>query len=284
MERALKPAVIPALLLALLATAGYLRFTGLDFLLPQRTGPDSVVLEQEVELLESGDPEFQRKHKLGLYPNLLPVLASASLPEQRSLPGADAELRVHLETASRTRVWIRGWIAGLSLIGIVATYWLARFFMPASWALLAAAFSALSLLTQWYSQQGRPHGAASALLVLAIAACVHMRRHQTWTAHALAGMAMGVAAGSLQYGLAALPCYLLASTASGGNWRKALSGLMLFALACLVFYQHPGPPHVNGIEQAADQHAGLVNIAGHALNLTRMNGSGTPKTLGALLA
>jgi hypothetical protein len=275
------------LLLALILAAGALRFFGVGFLLPQRVGPDTIVLEQEVRLLTKPGSEERRQHQLGLYPELLPVLASNFAGVDWEHPLRSGTRSEHLAQAAHLRVEIRRWIAALSLIGILATYRIARCFLSPPWALFASALVAFSLLTQWYAQEGRPHGAASALLVLAVAAALELRRCESIRTHLLAGLALGFAAGSLQYGFAALPSYfaaLLLSPRRPRCWSGLVLGLLLYAACLLVFYQRPGPEHVTSVTQAAQNHDALFSIAGHALNLYGMNGKGSLVTFSALWA
>src|SRR5215207_2706659 len=63
------------LLVLLTVLAGVLRMRGIDFLLPHQTEQDGHVLEDEVLLLASGDPNRRRPNPDGLYPQLLPRLA-----------------------------------------------------------------------------------------------------------------------------------------------------------------------------------------------------------------
>lgn len=276
-----------ALLLALILAAGALRFSGVGFLLPQRVGPDTVVLEQEVRLLTRPGSEERRQHQLGLYPELLPFLASSFAAADWEQPLHSGTLPEHLAQAAHLRVEIRQWIAALSLIGILATFWIARSFLSPPWALFASALVAFSLLTQWYAQEGRPHGAASALLVLAVAAALELRRAESVRTHMLAGLALGFAAGALQYGFAALPSYLAALLLSPRRprcWSGLVLGLLMYGACLLVFYQQPGPEHVTSVTQAAESHGALFSIAGHALNLYGMNGKGSLVTFSALWA
>lgn len=283
---------ISLLWFALLGSAAVLRLQGSGFLLPQRPGPDTVVLEQELRLLQSEDPSYERQHRFGLYPELLPILTETISDDNWEPLLAEAELDQHLSAAAKPRSTIRATVAWLSLISIPATFWIARCFLSPPWPWIAAALAAFSLLTQWYAQQGRPHGAASALLVLAVASALHLRRQPSWRAYLLCGLAVGIAAGALQYGYAALLCLACAiyrretsSAAAHFPWPFGvlLAGMAL-ALASWVFYSFPGADHRNIVTEAAKQQSSLVNLGGHALHLSALNGGGAIKTMSALLS
>jgi len=190
------------LVLLAMAAALTLRFTGAGFMLPHRVMGDERVYTGQLALMraEVADPEHDLRY--GFYPHLVTRLAVLLLPAP---PVAEPRtLEEHLARASTAALLLRRISACISILGVLATYRLTRLFAGRTASLFAAALVATSLITQWYAPQARPHGAALALLPLAVLACAHVARRPMPLAYALAGLAIGLAVGALQSGIALL--------------------------------------------------------------------------------
>ncbi|HUR28599.1 MAG TPA: phospholipid carrier-dependent glycosyltransferase [Planctomycetota bacterium] len=191
-RRAAAFAVISCLLLALA-----LRTFALSALLPCQVDPDATVIPSQVELIRSGAKQRDASVAWRMYPHLVAELA-ALLPEPVR---HGTTLEAHLEHAAAPFARVRLVVALLSLIGVPATYWLARRFLARGPALLATFLSATSLLTLLFAQQARPHAPAAAFALLAVVAALLVARRPGFASCTLAGVAVGLAAGTLQSGV-----------------------------------------------------------------------------------
>ena len=190
-------------LLAIVASSAWLGSTGVGFLLPHSTEPDGQVLESEVRYLQSDQKSADRGHGAGLYPQLLPRIAAPFVPAEGAVASGD-DLSAHLLAAGATRRAIRLVLALLAVLCVPATWWIARRFLAPAWSLAAAAFMATSFLCLWFAQQERPHGAAAGFAALAVVAALRLRRDPSPASFVIAGIAMGLAVGALQSGVAVL--------------------------------------------------------------------------------
>lgn len=280
MPRSLHWAAALSIVLGAVAT----RFTGLDWLLPSLIEPDAHMMVQ-VQLIESGEPEPARSIDWGKYPHLVARTAVALTPSPRwgSL-APDAPIAEHLALANAPAVRVRWTVALYSLLVLPAVWLLARLCLERGWSLYATALGASSLLAVHFAVQGRPHGAAIAFPALAVLACVRLRRDPSWGSYALAGLAAGLALGSLQSGIAAflpLGCaHLFAARGRGwGHHKKLLAPLLAFGLALLLFY----PFWLQGRDGGRVEVEGAtLDQAGHKIFLDIFNGKGFPILLNAL--
>ena len=176
-----------------------LRLCALSARLPCDLEPDGAVLAGQVDLIQQGAADRDLISVWRLYPHLVSELA-ALIPAR--IPTGDT-LEEHLAQASAPFVHVRLVSALLSLLGVPATYWLARRFLSRGPALLATFLSATSLLTTLFAQQSRPHGPAAALALLAIVSALSLARRPNWMHCTLAGIALGLSIGALQSGVAA---------------------------------------------------------------------------------
>jgi hypothetical protein len=236
-------------LLTLFALA--LKLATLDFGLPYSQEPDPHILGQ-VEALSKESVTDSDIYYSSIYPHLLARAAMLAGAKPVSGAGPDASLERHLEAASALHERVRLVIALISVLLVPATWWIARAFLERRYALLAAAFVATSLLALQFSQQARPHAASAALIALAVAAALRLRRRGDTLSFCIAGLAAAAAVASLQNGaavlLACFAAYLLREGTSG--WRRWLDARLLIPIALLaaavrVFWPYlfvPAPP------------------------------------------
>jgi hypothetical protein len=210
------------------------------------------------------------------YPHLLARVASL-VPESWVAPSEPRTLDDHLRAAAAIRIRARIAVALLSLLAVPLTWWLARRFLPDPWPLLAAALAAASPFVVWFAQQARPHAAAASFALLAVCAAVHLRRHGGWRAVVVAGLAAGLAVGSLQNGIAALGPIGLALIL---RWRADRARVLASALAILaimaVFVVWLYPFLFAGAEHdgVGVDGAGVLALSRHKVFLELFNGRG----------
>jgi hypothetical protein len=269
-----------AWVLLLCAGALGLRLWGLGWMLPHRVEPDSEIVAQTRILFE---PERDKAWRFGTY-GLVSAYTAALLPGPREVPPrAEMTLEEHRANAAAEVVRIRLAVTLLSLVIVPATWWLARQALGGPAALLAAALMATSLLHLSMSQQARPHGAACALMTVAVAAALHLRRRPTWTRYALAGLAAGLAAGALQSGLAVVPALFVAHflrdkrESRTSFWRILLSLALLAALFAL-FY----PLLIGRSTALFEVSEGRIDQGTHRVSFELFNGRGFPVMLWSL--
>jgi hypothetical protein len=292
---------------ALVALSLALRWFGLGCQLPQFVPVDSLVLASEVEVLRHhGDPSYRLWPNL--YPRLIPELVRL-LPTETPDDPPPRTLEEHLARARAPYVRVGIVVALLSVLLVPGTYLLARRFLERAWSLLAAALAATSVLFLWFSQQGRPHGAATSVILLAVLAALRLRRRPTFSSYVLAGIALGAAIGTLQSGVAALlpfaAAFLLRKKDQGlelasvrgsdlppdepsgpepridgasfaSPWFVALSLAIVGLLAFALYPSMKGTPAFRGEPPgpAFALHGSLVTLMGHAISLTNFNGDG----------
>ncbi len=216
--------------LALIVALGLaIRLHGIAFLSPHLMEPDGLVVDYQMRVIDGRGPESADHAMHAYYPHLLARIASL-VPTAWVAPDDPRTLDEHLRAASAIRIRARIAVALLSLLAIPLSWWLARRFLPDPWALIAAAFAAASPFVLWFAQQARPHAAAAAFVLLAVCAAVHLRRCGGWRAYVFAGLAAGLAVGSLQNGIAALGPIGLALIL---RWRADRARVFAGALAIL---------------------------------------------------
>lgn len=224
----------PALLalLALLTVATLLvRAWRLDAGLPYRTEPDAVLVWQASameRLAREQDPESQVRVTT-FYPlllaRLLHVLPGNSAPVAAS---PEAPLERHLAAAGEPYRRGRWLVLVLSTLLVPLTFCVARRFLDAPWALLAAAFAATSVLHASLSQMARPHGPLTSACLLAVLASLRLFERGGLRATLHAGLAAGLAVSTLHSGVFAVPTALAAAwfaptdRGPGRWWRVAL--------------------------------------------------------------
>lgn len=265
--------------LALLAFSAGVRLWGLDFLLPSLFEPDAHVPVQ-VELIETAAPEPQENANYGKYPLLLAYITTACTPRVGWDALAAGGLAEQVTQAIHPVMRVRLVVALLSLLVLPATWLLARLTMPRGWSLLAAALAGTSLLSINFAVQARPHGAAASLMVLAVLACVLMRRRPRASTYLLAALAVALAFGSLQSGIAVfIPLVLahfLAAPRSGFRRHLWLLVFLATAAAAVIFFypfllERPATP-AGGVKFSGV----TLDQAGHKLFFNLFNGKGAP--------
>jgi hypothetical protein len=261
-----------ALLLLVTLLAGALRLRHIGFGLPMAAEPDCRIPFQ-VENLREGGGWPRSDKELTWYP-LVCARIAALFPVADEVP-AGAPLSAHLERAARPYVDTRTACALLALAVVPLAYVLALRFVTPLWALLAATLAATNLLHVGFSQQSRPHAAAAATFLLAMLALLHLRRSGRLVHWIGAGLALALAIGTLQSGIALLlPLVTVAvlRKRAGGrllDWR-ALPALALLAASLPYFY-----PFWFGEERATFGSQGKVfMLAAHPIFLKEFTGRG----------
>jgi hypothetical protein len=273
-------------LLAIVCFSAWLSSTGVGFLLPHSTEPDGQVLESEVRLIQSDQKSADRGHGAGLYPQLLPRIAAAFVPPEGSVASGD-DLSAHLRAASATRRAIRLVLALLAVLCVPATWSIARRFLAPSWSLAAAAFTATSFLSLWFAQQERPHGAAAAFSALAVVAALRLRRDPRPISFVIAGIAIGLAIGALQSGVAVLLPFASAIILRERTTRRAplawaLASLAIVAAMAWFFYPFVFDPKLAPPGRSVELIGSDVKLSGHHIDLAWFNGSGLPTVFATL--
>jgi hypothetical protein len=265
-----------------------LRFLGLGFQLPQFVPMDSLVLASEVEVLRHGGDASYRLHPY-LYPRLIPAL-TLLVPGEHENDSPPRTLEEHLARARAPydRVCIA--VAILSVVAVPATYLLARRFLERPWSLVAAFLVGTSVLHLWFSQEGRPHSVAMSTTLLAVLACLRLRRKPVLSSYVLAGLASGAAVATLQSGVAVLLPFVAAFLLRSGTRRRAASLLALVSLGLvcafvLTFYPWPrSTAHADGAPSppVVGVVGSTITLMGHGMPLELFNGAGAPNVIGAL--
>lgn len=245
------------------------RSLAMGALLPHMVEPDADYVRQALVLRAHRAGELpDLRSMLPDYPLLLPWLLSF-LPITPPAPAPSAPLAEHLAAASAPFLWGRRLVSALSLLLVPATYAIGCAVLSRGGALLAAALAASSLTHVLYAQQARPHAAFVALLALALAACLQLRRTGTPAAHVLAGAACGLALATLHFGVFLFPALALAAwLAPGRRWSRLALALAPALLALWLGY--PMLFATSGI----DAQQGALGLTGHRLFLDRFHGRG----------
>lgn len=230
-----------ALALLLVLGAG-LRLVGIGYLLPEVMNRDGMVVVRQVEILRGGPatPETDPWH-YGFYPHVMARIATL-VPAETSRPSGPASLEEHLALASAPWIRLRIVSALLSLLAVPATYLLGRRFLDRGGALFAAALVATSLHHIVLALQEKPHATATSFIAIALVAATSLRRKPDLRAYLLAGVAAGLAVGSLQTGAACLfavaAAFLLRREEAAGRASRAwiLATVAIVAASVRFFY------------------------------------------------
>lgn len=264
--------------LALVLLALGLRFTGIKFLLPHTRDNDSDVVCTQVELLESGMPHPERDFNFGYYPLLLSGL-TAVLTDDPPLPEPTAPVPEHLAAASSLSLRLRCVVAWLSLLGVPATWFLARAFMNRLGAWVATAFAATGFLALWSAQQAQPHTLQDSFALLSVIAALRLRRVAGVSSYLACGLCMALAIGSLQNGLATLVPFAAAvwlRSPRAKNTPLVWASVSIALVALAVYFFYPFMFHESQGKDAARLavDGGILNLSGHEIELNWFNGRG----------
>ena len=246
------PKLARALLLLVVALAALLRFDGLDRLLPNWPEPDSYI-ELQVRLLREGrEPDVAKEKGYFAYPTMI-ARGLALLGEPRA---DETKLDCALAASSGDLLRARRLSAALSLLLVVATFFIARRFASPLAALMASALVALSLNHLYFSQQGRPHAAHASFAALALLALLQMRRNANWSSQLAAHVLVFLAIATLHNGAALIGPFVVAHALLGmrdGRFDKrvllrGVIGIALFAGVTFVAYRvfYPAQPVIGG--------------------------------------
>lgn len=265
-----------------------LRLAGLGFLLPHLAEPDSNNYIALIEARDTGNPYVEPTVNMSSYPDLVPRIARL-LPRAAGDVPERADLDAHLKRAAAQFLDLRLVVALFSWLIAPATWFLARRFLTAGGALAATALMSASVLYLWFAQQARPHGVSAACALLSVLASIRLRRSGRPLDWALAGLALGLAIGSLQSGLAAVLPFLAAVFLRTSEARKTSLAWILLALflvaACVRFlYPFAFDPSYTALDtpEVVTVQGGLFKLAGHSIGLSMFNGLGFEKTFMAL--
>lgn len=279
------PAVL--LLLALLTAFGaWVRFDGIDRLLPQSPEPDDHAVVQLVEL-EKGTPAGQRPAVFGRYPLLLSRLGTLA-PRGVEVEHATT-LDEHLLAAGEPTLRLRRIAALLAVLAIPLAFLLARVFLGPWPALLAAAFVATSLIHLLFSQQARPHAPHFTFALLALIACLALVRRPSVGRSLLAGASAGLAFATLQTGgftllplvaahvLARAPAEAPASWSPRKRWLAFGAALAVAALIASAFVPTGRLPDPGATTADMNVAGTKVTQGGLSFELVKLNGLGFPR-------
>jgi hypothetical protein len=265
-------------LLAIVALAFVLRFRGLGHQLPQWTYLDGYVELVQTRYLRDPESVAWPDMNLGYYPYLTSA-AAAALPGVPAARGEGGAIEAVLEQSREP--WVRVRLAALllSLGAVVGAWGLARRIVSPSFALLAAAIVATSLVHVTFSAEQRPHGPASGTVALAMWALIALRRDGGTRSQLVAALAVGLAIATLQSSLALLLPWALAWWLRGarGSWKREL-GLALVSLAIVaVCVRLAYPFHFDERSGSAGEYetgAETMWMGGHALYTERFHARG----------
>jgi hypothetical protein len=227
---------------ALTIGAFALRLYGIGYMLPHVMESDGGVIMRQVMLMHSdvATPEFE--DNWAFYPHLVARLI-AMWPDAEKWRLASNDLAGHLAQASAPLLQARIGVAAISTLLVPGTWLFARRFLSRAGAFFAAASMSISLLAVWFSQQSRPHGPAAMTALFAVVAAMHMRARPTFGMYALAGVAAGLAIGTLQSGIAVLfplfAAHLLRERdpdrPSAGRYRILVALAVIAAIGCALY-------------------------------------------------
>ena len=270
------PRRIAVVVAALFVAALALRLHGLDWLLPQVAEPDVHLAVQLEAFRTDVEPAGWETHE-AKYPHLIARVLQA-LPGLAADPGSTS-VGEHLRAASGAILEVRALVALLSALLVPLTFLLARRFLAAPWALVAAALVAVGPLHQHLAQQARPHGASATLVLLGVLACMRLARRPTFVSALLAGVAAALAFASLHSGVALVLPLAAALWLGRRDGRpevapgvvRAVAATVPLAAALLVFY-----PFLlrGGGAEALDLGGGGLQQSAHSVAWSAFDGRG----------
>ncbi|MBM3990773.1 MAG: hypothetical protein FJ298_07160 [Planctomycetes bacterium] len=274
-------------LLAIVAFAFVLRVRGLHHQLPHWTYLDGYVELVQAQHLRAPESVKRPDMNLGYYPYLTSSVAAA-LPDVDASGAGSSALEAALAAAREPWVRIRLAATLLSLGAVVGAWALARRFVSAPFALLAAALVATSLVHVTYSSEQRPHGPASGMVALALWALVVWREKSSARSGIVAALAVTLAIATLQSSLALLVPVAIAGwlrERRGSALRELTLGVASFAILAIGI-RLAYPFHFDdraGTAGEYDTGAETMWMGGHALYTERFHARGLRVMLNTLL-
>ena len=279
-----KRELLPVLLLTLAAFA--LRVWGLDTLLPQQFEWDSYVMGQTVELATDGELEMTAKRRAA-YPLLLSRITG--LGRVWSDPARSAEpldLEEHLARCRAPAYDTRLRLMSIATLIVPGTWLLARHFLGAGAALMAAAMVAASLLHASFAGQVRPHAAAATFVLFSLLASMALAQRGTLLRWVLATLAAALALGAFQSGVAVyLPLGVAMLLRARDGWRHAWKWTLPLVAgigSVLVFYAPTLASMTRGQGGGARLAAGGLRQGTHSVDWSMFNGRGFRQMLRAM--
>lgn len=265
------------LLLALLLSAAALVRVGLaDRMAPQRPEPDAYMLLQ-YEVFSGRMAREDAPAQFGFYPTLLArVVSAATGPAPFELAPAEATSAEHLAAAARPLVTLRAWLAWICVAGVAGVFFLAREVAGARAGLLAASGVACSLLHIVYSHQARPHAAHMTFQVWALYFLLRQLAQPSVVRVLATSVAAWLCMSSLQSGVFLGPALAIGAVLA----RSGMPMKVLALLGPLAAFGAAQAFQVGGIEFSSDGIS--MSSAGHAVELSELNGRGFAPTWNAL--
>lgn len=270
----------------LFAGAVLLRLIGIGFTLPHIPEQDGMILPRQVALIRSANATPHHDDNWAFYPHLVAyVTALRDAPPH--LAAHDADLAHHLACAAAPCVAVRTTAAWLSALIVPATWLLARRFLGRGGAFLATTWIATSLLHVWYSQEARPHGPAATGALFAVVAALWVCRTGSLFAYLAAGIATGIAIGTLQSGAAVLlplaAAHFLAPKSSRARGFAYLAlALLTIAIAYVLFYPSVAGDTASPNVPMLKFRGANFEFFGHTIFLGMFNGQGFRSVFGTL--
>lgn len=275
------------LVLLLTLVAGFVRSAGVDHMLPHGPEPDGLVYDKQVRVLEAGEPGTSAQHLYFFYP-LLPSMLAAAFTDAPAADDIERPLAEQLERAKAHRVRIRLVVAWLSALATPFVWLLARRFLAARLAFLAAALYAFDPFVLWFAQQARPHGVLVLWTAAALWTSTLLARRAGWRECLACAAAAAGGVATLQSGAALLVpmAAALVLALRPLPWReralgfaRACCGLALVATAAWAAY-----PAQESKPAPVELGARTLELSGHKMDLTLFNGAGFAKVWNALLS
>ncbi|MBI5364626.1 MAG: glycosyltransferase family 39 protein [Planctomycetes bacterium] len=274
------PAAAWVLLAVMTLLAAWARFDGIERLLPQSPEPDDHAVIQLVEL-EAGTPEGARPAVFGRYPLLLARLGTLA-PRAVDVEHANT-LDEFLIAAAEPTLRLRLLVACFAVLAIPLSFLLARHFLDPWPALLAAAFTATSLIHLMFSQQARPHAVHFTLLLLALIASLALVERPSVARSLCAGACSGLAFATLQTGGFTLAPLVVAHVFAPkawnarSRWLAACSSLAVAAAIAAAFVPGGRVPDPGATTAEMNLDGTVVSQGGLMFELVKLNGLGFPR-------
>jgi hypothetical protein len=249
---------------------------------------DASYVARQVEMLRSDGPRDYADPDIARYPFLLARVVALFPDTSRIGPDETLDLPELLRRAGAPRREIRLASVFFGLLLVPGTWFLARRFLGDAWALLAAAFTATSLLHVDFSAQAPPHALVTTMILFALLSALHLRRRGDVSAYLLAGLFSGLAVASLQSGACVLPAVGAAVLLRERREGRASAWWILATLAIVAgFVRWSYPFHFVGsagelsvVDQGGED---LFILSGHRIYLDEFDGHGFASILHTLV-